>query len=147
MAEAGDNMSRFFARLVEGADDVLKAEHAWLLENMDLIKGLIDAGNKSWAVTADGTVIYDERKYHTKQMAAQEIYNHFLKWANEVAWFTQPDAGKITFKAICDHINQDPARALENRLEFFRLPVSVKKLYQRLRYIGARDKCRNQIDP
>ncbi len=140
-------MSRFFARLVEGADDVLRKEHAWLLENMDLIKALIDPDNKSWAIADDGTVIYDERRYHTKQMAAQEIYNHFIRWAQEVAWFTQPDAGKITFKAICDHIDQDPARALANRKDLFRLPVSVKKLYQRLRYIGARDKCRNQIDP
>lgn len=123
-------MSQFFTSMIQGADVVLEEEHAWLLEHEALIVRLIDG-------KFTGTV-RDRRK------AAQAVYTRLMRWGAELAWFTNPEAGRVKFVDICDYIGGDVEKARKLRRRFFRLPFPPRLAYFAMRRLGARSKRRNE---
>ena len=123
-------VSDFFVTMIQGADTILKEEHAWLLAHEECIVRLIDG---KFVGTAR-----DRRK------AAQRVCDHLMRWGAEMTWFVHPEAGRIKFVEICSFIGQDSERALEIRREFFRLPFPPRLAYFAMRRLGARIRRRKE---
>lgn len=99
--------------LLKQADSRLKQEHAWLCEHEEEIRGLIEV----------------EIGCRWKWQQAKRFYQHLLDWGGEVAWFTQPDAGVVTFRQVCEMAGAEADVARTMREPFFRLPFSARRLY------------------
>ncbi len=118
-------MVKFLTQMVQGADVALRNEHAWLLKHESTIVALVDG---KWEGLA-----------RDRKQLAQQVYDHLLAWGVELAWFTNPKAGKIKFSEICDYVGQNTDRALEERRQFFKLPFPPRLVYFAMRRLGARN--------
>ena len=115
-----------YLEILREADESLRREHKWLLDNERLIRSLVD-GTFSGAATQ-------------ARAQATRVREHLMAWGRELAWFKVAGTGIISFADVCDAVDALPQVGLEAREKLFELPIHPEVIYKATKKYRARRK-------
>lgn len=123
----------FYRAVLSNAENCLKTEHKWIMDNLSLIEHFIE--------------FWDEIELDSdSESQIEQITERFSAWSQEVRWFSGDPGSLVTFNDICSVVGVDPDKALSPRKQYLSIPIDTDRVEIAMDRLNERIKSRREAN-